>query len=153
MSLQQLNFWWKSVDFMPTFIISHTIFPIMVLIVFYFKSFPSFHQLWLYGNLHHIIQHTTFLPFTNRNCMPTFVVSLHMLLYFPSPIMIACQPSLYIYYISLISLNCNSTKASLEMLTFIVSCHILLSFSSPIVIVCQPSSHHYICYVTSFRQL
>ena len=96
--------------------------------------------------------------------MQTFIVSLHMLLSFPSLIVIVCQPSLYhcTYYISFIGLDCGLPwRLSFPSLIVIVcqplSYHCIycisfigldcvlpwrLSFPSPIVIVCQPSSYH-----------
>ena len=137
MSFQQhIEFQWKSVIFMPTSIVSHTIFPTMALIVFYLEALSSLHQSWLYGNIHCTIPHTNFLPFINCDCLSTSIVSLHMLLYFLSPIVVVYQPSLYIYCVSFIGLDFNRSKASLEISTFIVLFYILLFFPSLIVIVC-----------------
>ena len=145
MSLQHLDFRW-SVVFMPTFIVSHTIFPSLVLIVFNLEASPSLHQSWLYANLHRMIHCTYYISFIGLDCVLPWSLSLPspiLIVFtfpFPSPIVNVCQPSSYhcTYYISFNGLDCVLPWS--------------LSFPSPIVTVYQPSSYHSIYYFPSLHQ-
>ena len=119
---------------MPTFIVSIT----------YYISYNEWP--WLCFTL------KPFLPFTNPDCMATFIVPFHILISFPSPIVIVCQPSLYHY-------TCNFTSLYQSWLYANLHCtHTTFPSLALIVIVlkplwrCQPSSYHSTYYFPSLLQ-